>query len=98
LTTIQRHPKPTHDPPARTDPHAHLASRSQRDPLESLRTFRGTVDPSEYKNYILVMLFVKYVSDVWHDYRNHHERVDRAMSREPFKLPPGTDFQSLYTS
>ena len=30
-------------------------------------TFRGTVDPSEYKNYILVMLFVKYVSDVWRD-------------------------------
>ena len=29
-------------------------------------TFRGTVDPAEYKNYILVMLFVKYISDVWH--------------------------------
>ncbi len=28
-------------------------------------TFRGAVDPSEYKNYILVMLFVKYISDVW---------------------------------
>ena len=26
-------------------------------------TFRGTVDPSEYKNYLLVMLFVKYISD-----------------------------------
>ena len=31
-------------------------------------TFRGTVDPSEYKNYILVMLFVKYISDVWWDH------------------------------
>jgi len=30
-------------------------------------TFRGTVDPAEYKNYILVMLFVKYISDVWRD-------------------------------
>ncbi len=27
-------------------------------------TFRGTIDPSEYKNYILVMLFLKYISDV----------------------------------
>jgi type I restriction enzyme M protein len=27
-------------------------------------TFRGAVDPSEYKNYIRVMLFVKYISDV----------------------------------
>ena len=31
-------------------------------------TFRGAVDPSEYKNYILVMLFVKYISDVWQDH------------------------------
>ncbi len=28
-------------------------------------TFRGTIDASEYKNYLLVMLFVKYVSDAW---------------------------------
>jgi type I restriction enzyme M protein len=26
-------------------------------------TFRGTIDASEYKNYLLVILFVKYVSD-----------------------------------
>ena len=33
-------------------------------------TFRGVVDPSEYKNYILVFLFVKYLSDVWNDHKN----------------------------
>ena len=27
-------------------------------------TFRGAIDPSEYKNYILTMLFVKYLSDL----------------------------------
>ena len=26
-------------------------------------TFRGVVDPSQYKDYILVMLFLKYLSD-----------------------------------
>ncbi len=67
-------------------------------------TFRGTVDPSEYKNYILVMLFVKYISDVWHDhyaeYReqfdNDEERLHRRMARERFVLPKGCDFDSLY--
>ncbi len=67
-------------------------------------TFRGTVDPSEYKNYILVMLFVKYISDVWHDhyaeykarYGDNKERIDRSMKYEKFKLPPNCDFASLY--
>ena len=26
-------------------------------------TFRGVIDPSDYKNYILTLLFVKYLSD-----------------------------------
>src|SRR5438270_7375946 len=67
-------------------------------------TFRGTVDPSEYKNYILVMLFLKYISDVWHDhYAQYHEqfnddeeRIQRRMTRERFVLPKGCDFDSLY--
>ncbi len=67
-------------------------------------TFRGTVDPSEYKNYILVMLFVKYISDVWADhyaqYRQQFgdddERIGRRMSRERFVLPEGCDYYSLY--
>src|SRR5229473_2033155 len=53
-------------------------------------TFRGTVDPSEYKNYILVMLFLKYISDVWRDhyaqysqqFGDDEERIRRRMARE----------------
>jgi len=33
-------------------------------------TFRGTIDPSQYKDYILVMLFVKYLSDLHRDRYN----------------------------
>jgi type I restriction enzyme M protein len=67
-------------------------------------TFRGTVDPAEYKNYILVMLFVKYVSDVWQDhyeavkkeFGGDEDRILRRMKRERFVLPPSCTFQSLY--
>jgi type I restriction enzyme M protein len=67
-------------------------------------TFRGVVDPSDYKNYILVMLFWKYVSDVWQDHRDRYSkeyggdtaRVQRRLSRERFQLPDGCDFVSLY--
>ena len=42
-------------------------------------TFRGAVDASEYKNYILVMLFVKYISDVW---KEHYDAlVEKLRSR-----------------
>ena len=62
-------------------------------------TFRGTVDPAEYKNYILVMLFVKYVSDVWRDhyaayqkeFSDDEERSRRRMRYEKFALPDGAD-------
>ena len=37
-------------------------------------TFRGVVDPSEYKNYILVFLFVKYLSDVWRDKKDRYTK------------------------
>ncbi|MBF0155326.1 MAG: type I restriction-modification system subunit M [Magnetococcales bacterium] len=57
-------------------------------------TFRGVVDAGQYKDYILVMLFVKYISDVWKDhlaeYRKQYGdevRVQRRMERERFRLP-----------
>lgn len=67
-------------------------------------TFRGVVDPAEYKNYILVMLFLKYLSDVWKDkleqYRaelgDDQERISRRMSRERFVLPESSSFDYLY--
>src|SRR5262249_5680691 len=67
-------------------------------------TFRGTVDPSEYKNYILVMLFVKYISNVWQDhfdefmlkYKGDETRVRRQLNKDKFKLPYGARFEKLY--
>ena len=67
-------------------------------------TFRGVVDPAEYKNYILVMLFLKYISDVWKDrleehrkmYPNDDRRVKRKMEREAFVLPEKCSFHDLH--
>lgn len=67
-------------------------------------TFRGVVDSSDYKNYILVMLFVKYLSDVWKEHREEFmkeyngdvERVNRRLSRERFIVPEKCDYYYLY--
>ena len=67
-------------------------------------TFRGVLDPADYKNYILVMFFWKFVSDVWRDHRARYalefsgdeNRIQRRLSRERFQLPDGCDFTSLY--
>lgn len=69
-------------------------------------TFRGVIDPAAYKDYILVMLFLKYVSDLTKERREEYEqrygddaeRVRRAMERERFVVPEGADFESLYTA
>ena len=49
-------------------------------------TFRGTLDPTQYKDYILVMLFIKYLSDLWKDkqeqYRERYKET-RGASSEP---------------
>jgi type I restriction enzyme M protein len=68
-------------------------------------TFRGAIDPSEYKNYILTMLFLKYLSDLAKEKRAEYsqrygsdiQRVERAMSRERFVIPSQSDFDYLYS-
>src|SRR5689334_4224932 len=67
-------------------------------------TFRGAIDPSQYKDYILVMLFLKYLSDLHKEkveeyeqrYSGDAERVARSMARERFVLPEECDFDHLY--
>jgi len=67
-------------------------------------TFRGTVDPSIYKDYVLTMLFVKYLSDVWQDHweeylrehGDHPELIRELMKNERFVLPPAANFYDLY--
>ena len=67
-------------------------------------TFRGVIDAGQYKDYILVMLFLKYISDLWNDhietYRKQfgedETRIRRRMERERFKLPPDTSFYDLH--
>ena len=67
-------------------------------------TFRGAVDPAQYKDYILVMLFLKYISDHWNDhvanyrrqYGNDDVRMRRRLERERFILPEGCSFYDLH--
>lgn len=67
-------------------------------------TFRGSIDPSVYKDYVLTMLFVKYLSDVHDDiyekhllkYNGDKERADRAMKLERFVVPEHSHFNYLY--
>lgn len=67
-------------------------------------TFRGTVDPSIYKDYVLTMLFLKYVSDVWQDhydgyktqYGDYPELIKEMLKNERFVLPPKANFYALH--
>jgi len=67
-------------------------------------TFRGTVDPSIYKDYVLTMLFVKYLSDVYQDHYDSYvveygdtpELIEELMKNERFVLPRDSGFYALY--
>jgi len=67
-------------------------------------TFRGVVDPDQYKNYILVFLFIKYISDIWKDkreeflknYKGDTVRVGRALNRERFIVPDESSYDFIF--
>jgi len=67
-------------------------------------TFRGTISADTYKDFILTMLFLKYVSDVWLDhyeqyqkeYGDEPELIAEMMKNERFVLPPEASFYALH--
>lgn len=67
-------------------------------------TFRGTVSADTYKDFILTMLFLKYISDVWQDhydeyqqqYGDEPELLAEMMKSERFVLPPQASFYTLF--
>ncbi|MGQ4003246.1 type I restriction-modification system subunit M [Francisellaceae bacterium CB52] len=66
-------------------------------------SFRGSMNSSEYKDYVLSLLFVKYLSDFYKEkqtelsqkYSGDASRVERALSREKFKLDEKCTFDYL---
>lgn len=71
---------------------------------EACDTFRGTVDAAIYKDYVLTMLFVKYISDVWQDHYEDYKKdygdepalITEMMKNERFTLPEEANFYALY--
>lgn len=67
-------------------------------------TFRGTISADTYKDFILTMLFLKYISDVWQDhyeryqaeYGDEPELITEMMKSERFVLPSVASFYALY--
>ncbi|HBN9876925.1 type I restriction-modification system subunit M [Pseudomonas aeruginosa] len=67
-------------------------------------TFRGTISADTYKDFILTMLFLKYISDVWQDhydsyrmeYGDEPELIEEMLKNERFVLPRDANFYALY--
>ena len=66
--------------------------------------FRGAMDASNYKNFILLALFLKYISDIWEEHgeqipdyiKKNEERLKEYRKTERFIIPEGASFRKLY--
>ena len=67
-------------------------------------TFRGTIDAANYKDFVLSMLFLKYLDDTYKEflreleekYKGNQIRIDRAKKNLPFVLGEKERFDYLY--
>jgi len=66
-------------------------------------TFRTTMDSSQYKDYILTILFVKYLSDFYKEklaelqtkYADNSQRIEKSLNRAKFKLDEKCTFEYI---
>jgi len=71
---------------------------------EACDTFRGVVAAAVYQDYVLTMLFLKYLSDVWQDHYDNYvseygdspELIEEMLKNERFVLPKNASFYALY--
>ena len=67
-------------------------------------TFRGSIDAANYKDYVLTMLFLKYLDDTYKEnlralvarYNGNEIRIERAKKNLPFVLADDQRFDYLY--
>tara|TARA_B100000780_G_C21126925_1_gene457693 strand:+ start:1974 stop:3524 length:1551 start_codon:yes stop_codon:yes gene_type:complete len=67
-------------------------------------TFRGVISADTYKDFVLTMLFLKYISDVYRDeynklteqYGDNPDLINAMMGKQRFVLPTGTSFWDLH--
>ncbi|QUH18956.1 type I restriction-modification system subunit M [Alkaliphilus sp. B6464] len=67
-------------------------------------TFRGKINSSVYMDYVLVMLFIKYINDTYQEHKEEYIKkydgdmrmVERQLSRERFILDESCTFDTLY--
>lgn len=66
-------------------------------------SFRGTMESNDYKEYVLTMLFVKYLSDFYKEkvedlkakYGDNEERITKSLKREKFILDESCTFEYI---
>lgn len=87
-----------------------MAEKVSQDQINSILwqaadTFRGKIDSSIFKDYILTMFFIKYLSDSYKEhleeyterYNSDEQRIQRALTRERFVLDNESTFDYLYS-
>jgi len=66
-------------------------------------SFRGTMESNDYKEYVLTMLFVKYLSDFYKEkvedlkvkYGDNEDRISKSLKREKFILDESCTFEYI---